>query len=261
MIKREDETYVVPLGVAAAQPTAEHDNSYLAVVQDERYWLIDCGGNPIGRLMRAGLDPLNVEGIILTHFHPDHVYGLPAFLLGLFVMGIEQTRPRQRMLPIFARPEVLSQVEALVGLFDYQDWVWALPVTYHEVVPEVGALVTRSKQFDITAAPSRHSLPSLALRFSVPRRGQAFAYSSDTLPCIEVERLARGADLLIHEATGPGHGHSSAADAAALANRAGVNRLVLIHYPIAEGEGFLAEAEEIFEGQVTLAQEFTHYTF
>jgi ribonuclease Z len=259
MTERRD--YVIPLGVAAAQPTAEHDNSYLAVVRDERYWLIDCAGNPIGRLMQAGLDPLNIEGLILTHFHPDHVYGLPALLLGLFVMGIEQTRPRQQTLPVFARPTVLKQVEALVGLFDYQDWVWALPITYHEVVPEVGALVTRNADFEITAAPSRHSLPSLALRFDVRRQDRSFVYSSDTLPCIEVERLARGADLLIHEATGAGHGHSSAADAAALAQRAGVNRLVLIHYPIEGSDKLLEAAGNAFDGPVELAQEFTPYYF
>ena len=79
--------YVVPLGVAAALADAGHANSYLAVVGRDGYWLVDCADSPIGRLQRAGLDPLTVRGVIITHFHPDHVYGLPAYLLGLFLLA------------------------------------------------------------------------------------------------------------------------------------------------------------------------------
>ncbi|MCD6345562.1 MAG: MBL fold metallo-hydrolase [Anaerolineae bacterium] len=78
-----EKNYVIPLGIAAALPDAAHANSYLAVVREKRYWLVDCADSPITRLQQAGLDPLAVRGVIITHFHPDHVYGLPAYLLGL----------------------------------------------------------------------------------------------------------------------------------------------------------------------------------
>ncbi|MGC9398342.1 MAG: MBL fold metallo-hydrolase [Anaerolineae bacterium] len=258
---QELDTYVMPLGVSGALVDVGYHNSYLAVVRQERFWMVDCAGCPVTQLKRAGLDPLKVQAIVITHFHPDHVYGLPAFLLGLYVQGVAEKRPRQQPLPIYARPEVLRSVRALVGLFEYQDWVWALPLEYHPVTVEVGALVAEDKLFRVTAAPSRHSIPSLALRFEVPRRTGAFVYSSDTLPCYEVERLAHRATLLFHESGGSGHGHSMPGDVAALAKRAHVERLVLIHYALQNAAQIRTEAKAVFGEDVTLAQELQRYAF
>ncbi len=70
-----------------------------------------------------------------------------------------------------------------------------------------------------------------------PRKGLSLVYSGDTAICDEVEELARGASVLIHEATfadshqeiAAGFGHSTAREAAALAKRAGVSQLFLVH--------------------------------
>ncbi len=262
-MSKPSDTYVVPLGVAGALADATHHNSYLAVVRDERFWMVDCAGSPISQLDRAGLEPMNIQGLIITHFHPDHVYGLPALLLGLFVKGVAETRPRQEPLSIYARPEVLWQVRALVELFDYQDWVWALPIEYHPIVTEIGALVKEDELFTIRTAPSRHSLPSLAVRFDTVERPGTFVYSSDTLPCFEVEQLARDATLLIHESGGSGHGHSMPEDVAALAVRANVERLLLIHYTIQKAvqQKILEQASSVFKGSLELAEELKRYYF
>jgi ribonuclease Z len=262
MNERSD-AYVVPLGVVGALPDARHHNTYLAVVRNERFWMVDCAGSPVTQLDRAGLDPMNLQGVIITHFHPDHVYGLPALLLGLFVQGIAETRPRQEPLSIYARPEVLWQVRSLVELFDYQDWVWALPIEYHPVATEVGALIEEGGPFTVRAAPSRHSIPSLALRFETPDRPSTFVYSSDTLPCFEVEQLAQNATWLFHESGGSGHGHSMPRDVGALAMRANVENLALIHYTTQHEaqQQMLTEAREAFEGPVQLAEELKRYYF
>lgn len=262
-MNKQSDTYVVPLGAVGALPDAEHHNTYLAVVREERFWLVDCAGSPITQLDRAGLEPLNIQGVIITHFHPDHVYGLPALLLGLFVKGVAETRPRQEPLSIYARPEVLWQVRALVELFDYQDWVWALPIEYHPIVTEVGALVKEDEMFTIRAAPSRHSIPSVAVRFETVERPGSFVYSSDTLPCFEVEQLARDATLLFHESGGSGHGHSMPEDVAALATRANVERLVLIHYGTqhAAQQKLLEQARPGFNGPLEMAEELKRYDF
>lgn len=259
----QTDAYAVPLGVVGALPDAHHHNTYLAVVRGEHFWLVDCAGSPMTQLDRAGLDPMNIQGVIITHFHPDHVYGLPALLLGLSVKGFAETRPRQESLSIYARPEVLWQVRALVGLFDYQDWVWALPIEYHPIVTEVRAPVEEDELFTITAAPSLHSIPSIAVRFDTRRRNSAFVYSSDTLPCFEVEELARGVTLLFHESGGPGHGHSLPKAAGALAMRAQVERLALIHYAAGQAAQakILEEASAAFNGPVELAEELNRYYF
>jgi len=253
--------YVIPLGVAAALADAGHANSYLAVVGRDGYWLIDCADSPIGRLQRAGLDPLTVRGIIITHFHPDHVYGLPAYLLGLFMLAKGEVRSTP--LPIYARSDVLPLVRGMVTLFGEQSWVALSSLAYHEIAPEVGAPVFSDGEFTVTAAPTRHSIPSIALRFALRGTSRAFVYSSDTFPCPEVEQLARGATLLFHEATDSDRNHTRPGAAGALAARAGVERLVLIHYytqPDAMTYA-LAEATKTFGGPVELAEEFKPYSW
>jgi ribonuclease Z len=253
--------YVVPLGVAAALPDADHANSYLAVVGSDGYWLVDCADGPIGRLQRASIDPLTVRGVIITHFHPDHVYGLPAYLLGLFLLAVTTNYAWKRALPIYARPEVLSSIREMLAIFAAQGWVEELPIVYCEITPEVGAPVAEDADFIITAAPSCHSVPSLAVRFACRETDRAFVYSSDTLPCDRVEALARNAALLFHEATDSDKGHTRPAAAGALAARAGVEQLVLIHYYTQLEAMTYAriEAETAFGAPVTLAEAMKVY--
>ena len=253
--------YVVPLGVAAALPEGDAANSYLAVVREGRYWLIDCADSPIPRLRRAGLDPLAVQGVIITHFHPDHVYGLPAFLLGLFLLRAYQDLLPAPPLPIYARPEVLTQVRGMVALFESQGWLDEMSILYRAVPAEVGAEVATDDDFRITAAPTKHSAPSLAVRFERRDTGAAFVYSSDTAPCPAMRILARDAALLFHEATGESVTHTMPADAGAVAAEVGAERLILIHYHnnAETMQQLVPEAQRAFDGPVALAKELQPY--
>lgn len=255
--------YVVPLGVAAALPDAGHANSYLAVVGEEGYWLVDCADSPIGRLQHAGLDPLAVSGVIITHFHPDHVYGLPAYLLGLFLLTVTTDHVWARPIPIYARPEVLASVEALMATFGGQGWLDVLPIAYHEVAPEFGVPVAEDADFSITATPADHPAPSIAVRFGLKGTARSFVYSSDTLPSLDVERLAQNATLLFHEATDSDNGHTRPGAAGEIASRANAGRLVLIHYNTTpEAMAYaLDQARKTFGGLVVLAKAFEIYSW
>jgi ribonuclease Z len=82
-------------------------------------------------------------------------------------------------------------------------------------------------------------------------------YSSDTEPCEGIERLAAGVDILIHEATGEGQGHSSPKQAGEIAGRAGVKKLVLIHYPTdVDANEWVDQANIAYSGEVVFAQDF-----
>ncbi len=261
MTKISPPPYVIPLGVAAALPDAENANTYLAVVGQNGYWLVDCADSPIGRLQRVGLDPLAVQGIIITHMHPDHVYGLPAYLLGLFLLAWKDDAWQAPPLTLYALPEVLAQVQTLLGIFASQSWFELIPLTYRPISPEPAAPVAETADFTITASPTEHSVPSIALRFAAHPGERAFVYSSDTFPCAAVETLAQNAVLLFHEATDSDNAHTRPAAAGGIAQRANVERLVLIHYrtqPAASAYA-LAEAQKTFAGPVELAQPFHPY--
>jgi len=245
--------YVIPLGVAPALPPPGDENTYLAVGTADRYWLVDCAGSPIQRLRLAGLDPLRAQGVIITHFHPDHVYGLPAFVLGLFLLVHNAGLPAP--LPIYARPEVLVLVRKLMALYQDQGWLEKIALTFQEIPVETLAPVVATPDFTIVASPTCHSIPSVALRFDAPD-GCAFVYSGDTALCSHVRELSQDADLLIHEATGEGPGHADADEVGALAAAAGVGRLGLIHYVGDEAPSarMLAAASAAFDGPTFLCR-------
>ena len=85
-------------------------------------------------------------------------------------------------------------------------------------------------------------------------------YSSDSSPCDTIVRLASGADILFHEASGAQVGHSSAAMAGAIARLAGVGHLALIHYDVKlASDDLLAEAQTTFDGKITITQDLDEF--
>jgi ribonuclease BN (tRNA processing enzyme) len=112
--------------------------------------------------------------------------------------------------------------------------------------------------------------PVLGVRMEIG--SQAIAFTGDTSPCDNILPLARGADLLLHEATycatlNPEypeglHGHSTARAAGLSAAAAGVKRLGLVHIsPEYAGrhEVLIAEAQREFSGEVTAPAAGTVY--
>jgi ribonuclease Z len=126
-----------------------------------------------------------------------------------------------------------------------------------------GRRVLTLGQVRITAAPVVHAgNDTLALRLEDTSTGRAIVYSADTEPCPSLIQLAAGADLLLHEATGDHPGHSTPAEAAEVARKAGVAQLALIHYPVRGID--LAAWRRLaagFPGPVSLAQDGDVYPF
>lgn len=248
---------VVFLGTGRAVPTLSQENTHFAVVGESGAILIDCSGSPYPRLIRAGVDPSTLSALILTHFHPDHASGVPSLLLSLWLTG------RRSPLDIYALETAIVAAEQMMTLYEYGSWPGMYPVRYHAIPSVQGAAVLNNEDFDITAAPGKHMIPAIGLRIKEKRTAAVLVYSSDTEPSAEIEELARGADLLIHEATGEGVGHSSAAQAAAVAQRAGAKRLVLVHYDreAVSSRSMLRDARRHFAGHVALARDFRRFTW
>ena len=216
--------------------------------------LIDCAGSPIGRLEQAGVPFTALNDVVITHIHPDHAYGFPLLLMGLWLLG------RKTPLRVHALGSVLTRLQAVMEAYDWNDWPRFYPVLFEAVEEEIGAPVLETADFRITAARNQHMTPTIGLRIEQRTNGRVAAYSSDTSPCDEIVELARGADLLFHEASGGTPGHSSAAMAGETARKAGVKKLVLVHYQVGADPGALAEEAEVaFGGPVEVAQDLAEY--
>lgn len=217
------------LGVGCGIPDADRDFTSL-VWQGEQDGqpspvLIDAGGSPYRNLLKAGIEPITLRALILTHSHCDHIGGLPSLLFSMWLAG-----RRQVPLPIYGLEPTIALAKKIVEAFDLE--VYAAPIEWHPFAAGDSLDEIAGDGWSLQTAPTIHSRPCVALRFSEKGTGRALAYSCDTAPSDAVTELARDADILIHEATvaNPMDSHTTPRQAGEIAARANVKELVLVHY-------------------------------
>jgi ribonuclease Z len=246
---------LVVLGTAASVPDAEHDTVGLALRGPDWAVQIDCGGSPLHKLARAGVDMDHIRAVVLTHRHADHLYGLPMLVQGLWLNG------RQEPLPIYGPGQTLDVAYRILNAFKLAEREDMFHIEWHPVAMHEGESVVRVEDIQITATPVIHGPnDTCALRFENIYSKRAIVYSADTEPCPALIRLAAGAEYLIHEATGEFASHSSPAQAAEVAREAGVTFLILIHYPVRRINLDHWRSKAVaFSGPVILAQDGDTY--
>jgi len=256
-------THFAFLGTSGAIPSPGRDTTSLVFVAGGAAALVDCGGSPVQKLRLAGVDPLALEHVVITHIHPDHAYGLPALAQNLALLE------RSAELAVRCRPEHVEPLRTLLALFG----LWERPGMFPLALQPI-ELDERAHAFDlgplrVSTSPVEHgTMPNFAVRVDLLGRASSVVYSSDTQPCGAVVRLARGADTLVHEATFPDRHrgrfgvHSTAGEAGEIAARAGVRRLILTHVEAdyhGELEQMADEARKRFGGLVEIARELVPY--
>jgi len=247
---------LIVLGTSSAVPDEGHENTHMVLAGKDHMLLVDCVNNPILRLRQAGLDFLRLTGLFLTHFHPDHVSGVPSLLMNSWLLG------RKDPFDIYGLAYTLERVERLMGDYDWASWPNFYPVSFHPLPETELVEALENDEFSVQSSPVKHLIPTLGLRITLKESGKVLAYSCDTQPAESVVRLAQDADVLFHEATGQSVGHTSATQAGEIARRAGANSLFLIHYrPDDDLDALVAEAAATFGGPVYLAKDFMELEF
>lgn len=264
--------FVTFIGTAASVPSASRGTSATLIARGGERWLIDCGEGTQRQLLRSGLGLVDLDLILLTHLHGDHYFGLPGLLKTYGLRGRE--RPLRVGGPrglIHLVEQLRSVFGRLPFPLDLEEWdpgtvctteggrIVAFP-TDHSVV-SLGYLLEeddRPGAFDLDAARAAGIPPGplygrlqrgeeITLDdgrvvkpvdvLGAARPSRRVVFSGDTRPCETTLAAARGADLLVHEATfvederdrAAETGHATAAQAAALAREADVGLLALTH--------------------------------
>lgn len=253
------------LGTSGAIPSSDRDNTSLVFYAGDEVVLVDCSGSPYQKILKAGLDPMKVSTLIVTHRHVDHLYGLPSLAHNLGLAG------RRSTLHLYALPETMQVLRGFLGLFPLED---SMPyrIQTHEIPHKEGHEVLRTKGFRVLSAPVKHGAPNVALRFEwdLPRERGEVVYSSDTSPCPALIALARGADILIHEATflhgeaarAASDGHTTGYQAGEVATQAGAKRLILCHFAAhlhGQEQELCQEAMRAYDGPIEIPEEFREY--
>jgi ribonuclease Z len=285
---------VLFLGTAGAAPSAHRGAPGHLVRRGGDRILVDCGEGTQRQLLRSGVGLVDVDDVLITHCHADHVLGLPG-MLKTFAL-----RARETPLCLYGPPglgELMNVLRPVIGRLTYKVEVQQLTAgdavqrdgyrmhafaTDHRV-PSVGyALVEdeRPGRFDIDAA-RRLGVPegpmfgllqhgeAVTLDSGVTirpdavvgeaRPGRTLVFSGDTRPCKGLFQACVGADVLVHEATfladerarARETSHSTAGEAALVAQEAGVKLLALTHVSTRYfGHQVVEEATQVFPATV-----------
>ena len=228
------------LGTAATMPLPDRALTAAVAGCGGHSLLLDCGEGTQTAARRAGVNLMKLDAICLTHYHGDHIFGLPGLLQTLGCQG--RTRPLALYGPK-GLGEVWAALRVLTGPLPY--------LVCPEVLDAPAALRERfggwPQGAKLTPVPTRHRVTSQGYRLDLPRAGRfspekaralgvpvqqwkalqqgqsvvladgsiaapesvlgparqglSFLFSGDTAPCAALEQAAAGVDLLLCDAT------------------------------------------------------------
>jgi ribonuclease Z len=223
------------LGTSSAIPTNHRNHSAIALKGFGEIMLFDCGEGTQRQMTRAKLSPMKINKIFLTHFHGDHILGIPGIIQSMAFRG--RTDP----LHIFGPSGLEKFVENIKNLGYF---ALTFEIMAHEVSDGV---ILEEEEYNVSCCRNEHAVLNLAysinekrspkflkkraldygvnpgpdfgrLQRGIPvvvgdrtvlpeevlgkaRKGRKIVYSGDTRPCNQMVEFAMDADLLIHEST------------------------------------------------------------
>ncbi len=184
--------------------------------------LFDCGPTVPWAIWRRWPGPDDLDAVYISHFHGDHLFGLPFLLTRMRQDG------RKRPLFLFGQRGLHERVGELTRLAYGSTWPEAgFAVETLEVEPDAPV---SWEGHEFATAESLHPWRNLSVRMRA--QGLSFAYSGDGAATEATRALFAGVDLLVHEAFAheePAPGHGTVPSAIQLAQEAGVLRLALVH--------------------------------
>lgn len=211
--------------------------------------LIDCGNGVLSRLQGI-CNIFELDGIIITHLHSDHVSDMFVFK---YAIGLNKIGDKDNLtIPVYSA----SDDKYLINNMNYNN-----SFNIHELSEEM-KLSIKGLQFSFKK--NKHPVETYAIK--VTDGTKTLVYSSDTAYYEELTEFIKGANILICEAgvlekdrkiETP---HLSAKQASMIATDAEINRLILTHFwPEYKVEEIATEAIEYFKGTLELSEEMKTY--
>jgi ribonuclease BN (tRNA processing enzyme) len=260
---------VTVLGKSPAWQDAGGACSGYLVADSGTNLLLDCGNGVFAKLRRL-LDYTQVDAVLISHLHADHILDLVPFAYGLLLS------PRQQPVPVAGHPGTDDPARPrLIAPHGAEETFRRLTGAWgnDSLIPDAFELEGYDAGSTVEVGPLRahfrevpHYVRTYAVNLTSEGGGGRLTFSADCQPSDELVEAARGTDLLLVEATLPRpertgvRGHLTAAEAGDHARRAGAKRVVLTHISDElDTERAAAEAAEAFGGPVEVATEGAVY--
>jgi ribonuclease Z len=264
------------LGTGCPQADTKRYGPASLVRHEEFRFLVDCGSGVTQRLLAAGSSGCELDALLLTHLHSDHIVDL----FQLVISSWHQGRDRPQL--IFGPSGTRLYCDRLMAL-----WRAELDQRIaHERRASTSALELEVIEYQageiwavggvrVTAVEVDHRPVRFAYGFVFEAGGRKLVFSGDTTFCPALIEAARGADVLVHECfihdvMIPTHGnrtpegvrnvasyHTLSSEVGKVAAAAGVRCLVLNHFvPVSfDKSAVLAEVRDDYSGPVVLGED------
>ncbi len=226
---------IIFLGTSSAVHSYTRNHPAIVLKAFGETMLFDCGEGTQRQLIFAKVSPMKISKIFISHYHGDHILGLPGLLQSMNFRG------RETKLTIYG-PKGLDKLENAIFNLGYSKIEF--PIEFVEIGSEI---VEKTEEYIIKSQEVNHNVPALAYsveelkkpRFlrekaielgvpvgpdfgrlhngeeveidgkiikpeqvlGPPRKGHKITYSGDTTPCDEMVEFARDSTILIHEST------------------------------------------------------------
>jgi len=249
------------LGGSAAAPNAGDACSGYLLETGQARIVLDLGPGAFAQLRRHS-NYRTLSAIVVSHLHADHILDL----LTLRNAFAYNPVPADCRVPLWLPPNGSHMLDQIAGVFAGNDSEATYFSDYFAINVYDPAETLSIADAILHFAPTVHYVPCWAIRVTHEKSSRCLAYTADTGPSAKLDRLIEGAQLLIAEATlrESNHepfeerGHLTAAEAAQLAQRTGVETLVLTHTFDERGPDLLRQdAAAVFAGQIVVARSGT----
>jgi ribonuclease Z len=267
---------VVILGSGSPIPAPDRAGPSTLVRTSVGDLLFDAGRGVLLRATGAHSGALAFRAVFLTHLHSDHTTDLNDLITTRWAMSFVPN-PLVVIGPVgtsglVAATEAMLELDTGFRLAHHGDLDWRPDTVVTEVTE---GIVFQEGGVRVLAAPTDHAPVRPTIGYRIEDGSHSVVIAGDTVPCEGLDRLAAGADVLVHtvirrdqiEELGLPRlmdvldYHSSVPDAAGTAERAGVATLVLTHMvpPVQPGceQEWMDQAASAFGGEVVLAEDMT----
>lgn len=292
-----DGLHLALCGTGSPFPDPTRAGPCSAIIAGDRLFIVDTGEGSARNLGYMGIPAAKIEAIFLTHFHSDHIDGLGPFMLQRWGVGTFQTPT-----PVYGPTGVNKVVDGFRAAY-VLDFGYRVAHHSEKIMPPGGSggqgmpfalppvgqgdavVVLEDKGLKVTAFRVDHAPIDPAVGYRFDYKGRSVVISGDTKKTPSVQSIAKGVDILVHEALQPtlvkiletefaDHAmnnmsqvmrdivnyHTTPEEAATQAAAAGAKELVLNHivppmpvrfaYP-----AFLGDAAKFYDRPITIGED------